>query len=256
MVDESAAPAEAASAGEEIDLSSEWDDAITIEADDTPPAAVEEPVEVAQAAPHTPKLSDARVDETVEEIRFYLGHSMPEQALAALAKLQTLTRDQAKIAELRAEIEAATQPADEIAVEAEPVVEEITAEDVPSIEVVEEPPVAVEPEPAPEPEPAVEEIPVVAQAPAEPEPQPEPVHEPAPVAHEPEPEPQPAVLKDFVSDLESSLGDTFLPGAVAHPERCTPDRSLTPRLAPLQRQPLQYSGSLLPTSKLLSAKIS
>jgi tetratricopeptide (TPR) repeat protein len=212
VVDESgaAAPAEAASAGEEIDLSSEWDDAITIEADDTPSTAVEEPVEVAQTAPHTAAVSDVRVDETVEEIRFYVGHSMPEQALAALAKLQALTHDRAKIDELRAEIDAAMQPAEEVAVEAEPVVEEITAEDVPSIEVVEEAPIAVEPEP----EPAVEEIPVVAEAPVEPEPQPEPVHKPVPVAHEPEP--QPAVLKEFVSDLESSLGDTFLPGAVPH----------------------------------------
>jgi len=219
VVDESAAPApaEAASAGEEIDLSSEWDDAITIEADDTPSTAAEEPVEVAQAAPKAAEVPDARVDETVEEIRFYVGHRMPEQALAALAKLQTLTHDQAKIDELRAEVDAAMQPAEEVAVEAEPVVEEITAEDVPSIEVVEEAPVAVEP--APEPEPEVEEIPVAAaEALPEPEPQPEPVHEPAPVAHEPEPEPQPAVLKEFVSDLESSLGDTFLPGAVPHPE--------------------------------------
>jgi tetratricopeptide (TPR) repeat protein len=217
VVDESgtAAPAEAASTGEEIDLSSEWDDAITIESDDTPSTA-EEPVEVAQAAPETTEASDARVDETVEEIRFYVGHGMPEQALAALAKLQTLTHDQAKIDELRSEIDAAMQPAEEVAVEAEPVVEEITAEDVPSIEVDEEAPVSAEQEPAPEPEPAVEEIPVVAEAPVEPEPQPEPVHEPAPVAHEPEPEPQPAVLKEFVSDLESSLGDTFLPGAVPH----------------------------------------
>ena len=217
VVDESAAaePAESASGGEEIDLSSEWDDAITIEADDAPPAAVEEPVEVAHAAPDTVAVSDVRVDETVEEIRFYVGHGMPEQALAALAKLQTLTHDQAKIDELRAEIDAAMQPDEEVAVEAEPVVEEITAEDVPSIEVIEEAPVAVEQEPAPEPEPS-EEIPVVAEAPVEPEPQPEPVHEPVPVAHEPEPEPQPAVLKEFVSDLESSLGDTFLPGAVAH----------------------------------------
>ena len=216
VVDESAtaAPAEAASGGEEIDLSSEWDDAITIEADDTPSTAVEEPVEVAQA-PDTAAVSDARVDETVEEIRFYVGHGMPEQALAALAKLQTQTHDHAKIDELRAEIDAAMQPA-EAAVEAEPVVEEITAEDVPSIEVVEEAPVAIEPEPASEPEPAAEEIPVVAEAPVESEPQPEPVHEPAPVAHEPGPEPQPAVLKEFVSDLESSLGDTFLPGAVPH----------------------------------------
>jgi pilus assembly protein FimV len=218
VVDEStpAAPAEAAAAGEEIDLSSEWDDAITIEADDAPPVAVEEPVEVGETAAKTAEVSDVRVDETVEEIRFYVGHGMPEQALAALAKLQTLTHDKAKIDELQAEIDAAMQPAEEVAVEAEPVMEELTAEDVPSIEVAEEASVAVEEEPAPEPEPEVEEIPVVAQAPAPPKPKREPVHEPAPVVHEPEPEPQPAVLKEFVNDLESSLGETFLPGAVPH----------------------------------------
>src|SRR5579864_1210416 len=180
VVDESAAeaPAEAASAGEEIDLSSEWDDAITIEADDEPPATVEEPVEVAKAAAATVEVSDVRVDETVEEIHFYVGHGMPEQALAALAKLQTLTRDQAKIDELRAEIDAAMQP-QEAAVEAEPVMEELTAEDVPSIEVMaEEAPVAVEPEPVPEPEPVVEEIPVVAQAPVQAKPRREPGPEP------------------------------------------------------------------------------
>jgi pilus assembly protein FimV len=211
VVDESAVAAPAA-AGEEIDLSSEWDDAITMEADDAPPAAVEEPVEVAETAPETVEGSDVRVDETVEEIRFYVGHSMPEQALAALAKLQTLTHDKAKIDELRAEIDAAMQPAEEVAVEAEPVMEELTAEDVPSIEVDEEAPVAVEEEPAPEPEPVVEEIPVVAEAPVQAKPQ----RESAPMVHEPEPEPQPAVLKEFVSDLESSLGETFLPGAVPH----------------------------------------
>jgi pilus assembly protein FimV len=238
VMDESAAaPAEAASAGEEIDLSSEWDDAITIEADDAPPATVEEPVEVAKAAPATAKVSDIRVDETVEEIRFYVGHSMPEQALAALAKLQTLTRDQAKIDELRAEIDAAMPPAEEVAVEAEPVVEELTAEDVPSIEVKEEAPVAVEEEPVPEPEPVVEEIPVVAQAPVRPKPQLEPVHEPAAMVHEPEPEAQPAVLKEFVSDLESSLGDTFLPGAVPHEPPPAPAAQAKPSVAAGQPAP-------------------
>jgi len=238
VMDESAAaPAEAASAGEEIDLSSEWDDAITIEADDAPPATVEEPVEVAKAAPATAKVSDIRVDETVEEIRFYVGHSMPEQALAALAKLQTLTRDQAKIDELRAEIDAAMPPAEEVAVEAEPVVEELTAEDVPSIEVEEEAPVAVEEEPVPEPEPVVEEIPVVVQAPVRPKPQLEPVHEPAAMVHEPEPEAQPAVLKEFVSDLESSLGDTFLPGAVPHEPPPAPAAQAKPSVAAGQPAP-------------------
>jgi pilus assembly protein FimV len=90
----------------------------------------------------------------------------------------------------------------------------------------------------PEPEP-VEEAPIVAEAPTEPEPpvakpapvlakpapvtpKPAPVAPkpaPAPVVHEPEtePEPQPAVLKEFVTDLESSLGDGFLPGTVTKP---------------------------------------
>ncbi len=256
-VDESAIPVvEAAAAPEEIDLSSEWDDAITIETDDAPPAAIEETTEaevepvatVEEAA--TEAAEDPRVAETVEEIRFYVGHSMAAQALAALAKLQTLTRDQAKIDELRAEVDAAMQPAEELASEAEPTIEEITAEDVPSADVAaEEAPVAaveVEQPAAVEPEPvAVEEIPVeeaVAEAEPEREPEPEPpsrpvihkplirkppahrpeVHQPAAVAQEPEPAARPAALQEFVSDLESSLGEEFLPGAVAQKPAAAP----------------------------------
>ncbi len=143
VVDESAEPAaEAAAAPEEIDLSSEWDDAVTIETDDAPPAAIEEPAEaesepvaaIEEPAAEEP-AEDPRVSETVEEIRFYVGHGMAAQALAALAKLQTLTHDQAKIDELRAEVDAAMQPAEELTADAEPAIEEITVEDVPSAEV-------------------------------------------------------------------------------------------------------------------------
>ena len=221
IVEEASEPAAEATAAssEEIDLSSEWDDTITVEADDTPPAATEEPAkkEVKVAAAPKPGGEDPRVAETVEEIQFYLGHSMPEQALAALAKLQTLTRDQAKIDALRAEIDAAMASDEEVQVEAEPVMEELTAEDVPSAETATaEEPVAVEEVPlAVEPEPVVEEIPV-AEAVPEPEPQPEP--EVVAAAPAPEAEPQhPGVLKEFVTDLESSLGDGFLPGTVAKP---------------------------------------
>ena len=252
VVDESAAaaPVESAAASEEIDLSSEWDDAITIEADDAPAAAVEEPAAEPVAVEHTaadvPEPADPRVEETVEEIRFYVGHSMPEQALAALAKLQTFTRDQAKIDELRTEIDAAMQPAEEAVVEAEPVMEELTAEDIPSTEVDDEIPVAVEEAPVVvEPEPVVEEIPVVAEAAPEPEPEPEPepIHQrktvarqPAPVVREPEPQVHAGVLKDFVSDLETSLGDGFLPGTVAGPTQTqpVPVAQTAPRVAPTQ----------------------
>jgi len=222
VVDESSE----AAASAEIDLSSEWDDSVTVEADEpaiesadaavevevpeeTPEEAVAE-VEAATAVAHHDASESNKADEAVEEIRFYLAHSMPEQAMAALAKLQTLTRDKAKIAELRAEVEAATALAaeEEIAVAAEPVVEELTADDIPAVEAVDEAPAAIEPEPTAEPEAAVEEIPVVAEA------------APEPVVAEAEPEPEPATpaaLKDFVSDLESSLGEGFLPGAVAKP---------------------------------------
>jgi tetratricopeptide (TPR) repeat protein len=305
VVDESGASSEAAAAPGEIDLSSEWDDSITVEDADAPAA------ETAVGDQDVP--DSGKVDETIEEIRFYLGHGMPEQAMAALAKLQTLTRDQDKIAQLRAEVEAATaQRADE-EVAVEPVVEELSADDIPTIEVetddvsvdetpaaaeepaveemevVESEPDVVEPEVvapksvapkvaaarpaaqkpaasrpvapkpvapkpiapkvvAPEP-PVVEEIPVVAEAAVEAEPEPT-IHEPAahtpvvpqapvrqapvrqatvhqavvhqavvhpPVVHEAEPEPQSGVLKEFVSDLETSLGDSFLPGTVSKP---------------------------------------
>lgn len=214
--DSAAAPAEPAADASEIDLSSEWDDAVTVEAE-APEAEVAE-VEVADVSGHEP--DSAKTEETIEEIRFYLANGMPEQAMAALAKLQTLTRDQNLLAELRSEVEAAAQQASEeveVEVETEPVVEELTADDIPTIEVAadeapaaepaveEEEQVAAEPVAPPE-----EELAVVAEAAApEPEPEPEPVASEAAAA--------PGVLKEFVSDLESSLGKDFAPGTVAKP---------------------------------------
>jgi pilus assembly protein FimV len=223
VVDESsAASAEPEVASEEIDLSSEWDDSVTVETD-TPAEEVAE-VETATAGEPEPAES-SKVDESIEEIRFYLDHSMPAQAMAALAKLQTLAPEHAQLAELRAEVEAASQAAaeEEAPAEVEPVVEELTADDIPTIEVVDEAPVAIE-EPAqvePEP-PAVEEIPVVAEASAEPE---------------PAPEPEPSVLKEFVTDLESTLGDSFLPGTVAKPEPA-PAAHAEPAVADAQPAPV------------------
>ncbi len=263
VVDESALEAEVATAGnEEIDLSTEWDDAITVETDspvaELPVVEAEtvEPVDVqathpqrvepehAVVAKHHDSAHKAKIDDTIEEIRFYLGHSMSEQAMAALAKLQTLNPDHAELPELRAEVEAAVLKAAAEEDELVPAVEELSAEDIAPAEVVDEVPAAIE-KPAPvEPEPVVvEETPVVAEAPVEPEPvavvpppavpQPEPVppvlHQPVahhPVVHAPVQEsapevvaqPEPSVLKDFVNDLESSLGSEFLPGTVTKTE--------------------------------------
>jgi tetratricopeptide (TPR) repeat protein len=238
VVDESDSAEAAASS--EIDLSSEWDDTVSVEADEPAAEAAPVPAEVeAASAAGSHELSGSgKIDETVEEIRFYIAHGMPEQAMAALAKLQTLSGNRAQLAELRAEVEAAMKPAEEEAPAAEPVVEELAAEDIPSIDVdvEDETPAPVEATPALEPEVAVveeapveeiavEEVPAaeiaVEEIPAEEipvaaaEPEPEPV--PVAAAPEPEPEAEPGVLKDFVTDLESSLGEGFLPGTVAKP---------------------------------------
>ena len=253
---------EVASDTEEIDLSSEWDGDITVEAE-TSAEETPETAPVAAAEPEPVELSKA--DETIEEIRFYLDHSMAAQAMAALAKLQTQAPHHAMLAELRAEVDAATlAAAEEEAATVEPVVEELSADDIPSVEVVEETPVAVEEaaaiEPEPEP-PAVQEIPAVAEVSVEPEPVPPvpepiakveqvPVATPAPVplaAAEPEPETHAGGLKDFVTDLESSLGDSFLPGTVAQPAQpeIAPVVGSQPEPAVAETQPAAVLGEFV-----------
>ena len=222
VVDESSATESqpAAASPSEIDLSSEWNDAITVETDDVAVEAAAAEIGSASAGDAVPE-SD-KTDATVDEIRFYISQRMLPQAMAALAKLQTLTSDQAKLDELRAEVEAAAQPSEEeTAAVAEPEFEELTAEDIPTLEVeleelpVDKAPVAVAPAteepitatPAVTAPAVAKEIPVAAKLPVE--------AQPAAVAHASEPahqlEPQTGALKEFVSELETSIGDGRVP---------------------------------------------
>ena len=259
------ATAESSPAPAEIDLSSEWDDSITIELDETPADITEievtdvaDPHDIPSADLEQTHLAEAGVEEisreektpgvdesektaeVIEEIRFYVEHGMPEQASAALKRLETLTHDQSIVSALKAEVEAASQQSVE-----EPTVEAI---DVPAIEAVEEPvtePVAEavespavdavaeftvdepsdfavdEVSPALQQAPVVEErIPEPPPAPIPPTPAPPALRDKQAAAKSPITEvpvaPAPGVLHEFVSDLESSLGETFLPGAVPH----------------------------------------
>src|SRR5262249_53232763 len=97
--EESATPAD-------IDLS-QWEDAVTVQADDAP--AVPE-IEVSDAVGEHEVPSNA-VEEKIEEIRFYISQGMPEQASAALARLQTLTNDKATLTAIRSEVDAAIEAA-------------------------------------------------------------------------------------------------------------------------------------------------
>jgi pilus assembly protein FimV len=143
---------------QEIDLSDEWDGGASKAS-----AAPVAPSEAAQVPVSETEDNAAVIAETVEEIRFYLAHSMGEQARDAMAKLEKLTDDKAQLSAMRQEIEAASAqpPAPS---------EEISVEPVDSFV---------------EPEPTESAVPSAASS-------------------------EPGVLGEFVNDLESSLGDSFL----------------------------------------------
>ena len=253
-VAESADPAE-------IDLSSEWDDSVVVEADAPAAEAAEAEITDAVGAHELPadEVDEAKAAETVEEIRFYLEHGMPEQASTAFEKLQTVTNNEAILSAMEAEIQAAAQPAPAAEPAAEEEVapaeaataitvdepsEEITIEEAPTVieetPVVEESPAVVEEAPPPPPvSPAKRAAPPVWHAkPAAPKPV-----VPKPVAAEPPVAPPPAVLQEFVSDLESSLGDSFLPGTIsreAEPAAGHASAHAKPELEPI--------GNAAPTS--------
>ncbi len=215
------------SAPPEIDLSSEWDDSLTIDLD-APPSPVEAPEAVSAAVQKSaPQNADPeKTNETVDEIRFYLEHGMPEQASAAFEKLQTLTTDETILSALESEINSAAQQPE--VVEEVSTVESISefASEEPAAEfAVDEVPAAADHISAPEiPVSEIEvtrtlvsevhpEVPVAEIA--SPEIEAAQLHQPP--AHElPVVAPPEGVLQEFVSDLESSLGDSFLPGAVVH----------------------------------------
>jgi tetratricopeptide (TPR) repeat protein len=246
----------------EIDLSSEWDDSITIESDI--PSAESAEIEIADsvgdhdlpaAKIHLKKhgegqLDEAKATETVEEIRFYLEHGMPEQAAAAFEKLQTITTDETILSAIEAEIQATSQ-------------QPAAAEEVSTVESVSE--FTID-EPTVEPSAgfAIEEIPVAAdQSPAVVEPISPEAHVPAADLHAPpalhaepaaiEPpvtEPPPGVLQEFVSDLESSLGEGFLPGTISHEAQPAVEHASAQASKPEQNaQPeLEPIGNAKPTS--------
>jgi pilus assembly protein FimV len=231
---------------DEIDLSAEWDGELTAEAEAAPaedavaedPAGTEDAIPVAGGDP---------VAETIEEIRFYLEHSMVDQARTAYTKLETLTDDPEKLAGMLSEVMAATGEAQVTEEAAAPPEDEFTAEiEAPAEQYAdpaeEEPASAIQefaadlesslpPEPGVGPEASEfeQEVEITAHAGTDPglvshldfmssvDP---PAAAPAAETHQGEvvaaEESHPGALDEFVADLESSLGDGFLqePGVV------------------------------------------
>jgi pilus assembly protein FimV len=224
----------------EIDLSSEWDDTLTVEADSPEaPAAEAESTEAAQLS----TLSDEKIEGVIDEIRFYFAQGLPEQAWAALAKLQTQAPDDARVDQIREELEAAAQNAAETDASSVESVEEITVDDIPAAEVQESEDSALEIVEAETPEPVVKATPA---PPQKKQPAPKPVAKPAPEIEEP----APAVLQEFVSDLESSLGEESLPPTVVKPaispQIARKARAPEPELAPVAHSEPVVAGQQAP----------
>ena len=146
------------------DLSAEWEDDLTVEASASPAVETGGSQEFEVSVDESADLTQA-ISEGVEETRFYVEHSMLDQARAALTKLAALTSDSTILDTLREEIQAA---ADRSLADHQ-------------IEVASSEAFAVEPE----------EITVEADS--------------SPASED--------AIGSFVADLESSLGDGFLPEA-------------------------------------------
>jgi len=217
-----AAPSDSES---EIDISDEWEGEL---AEDETPAQT---ASVAEQAPADDKV----IEETIEEFRFYLSQTMVEQAREILAKLEQMNLSSEKLAELHDEIQAAGKHE----APAEPTVEEISVEEIPSAsaeeEVSKEAAVSEPEEPKPsELEEFVSDLDASLGDEFLPKPSkvvPQPAHgleEVAQASHKPQGS---GVLKEFVSDLEASLGDTFLPQAPLPVEPVPPAAQPQPLVA-------------------------
>ncbi len=216
------------------DLSSEWEQDFAVEVE---PATAEEnapreEVAAASAVDHAEQLSapEAEVrepepekaeasapagpnlDEAIEEVRFYLGQGMTQQADDLLAKLEALAPGAAELAVLRLGVDSAKQIAQPEA-EAEVAVDEPAA--------AEEAPIVAEPsrQPWPSERPVLQQMVseiedslgdgFLAESPAVEE---EPQSQPPEVAQEdvaPAAQFRAGTLDEFVSDLEASLGNDF-----------------------------------------------
>ena len=201
-------------------------DAAPVAAHEKGVTPAQEEVPVATAPPN--------LEEAVEEVRFYIGQGMTEQAESILERLEGIAPGAPELSVLRHGIESAKQLAHAPASESPVSIDESEIVPPPAVveEVVEPAPAAQVVEPAPpaqvpaQPQPWPSQRPVI-DAPApevEPPlgenlgPAPVPVqHAPAPVPAQPSSKFAPGTLDEFVADLEASLGNDFIVEAAPAP---------------------------------------
>jgi tetratricopeptide (TPR) repeat protein len=119
----------------EQDLSSQWEEELSVESSSAP--AAETPVEEVELNAGDDAALAQALAEAVEETRFYVEHAMLDQARAALTKVEALTSDSTIIDGLQRQIEAAAAVPASTEEEVEVTSDSIDAEDVPTFDVSE-----------------------------------------------------------------------------------------------------------------------
>jgi pilus assembly protein FimV len=183
----------------EIDLSAEWEGSFSDEPEATS-APQEDAVEVTATGEEENPADSEAIKEVVEEVRFYLSNGMHEEARTAYTKLERLKPEPSLLSALHDQIEAGSAKSPTLEAEA---IEEISVADIPAVHEEEVSPV---------------------------------------------PEPKAGVLDALVSDLESSLGDGFLPQTVAH--EVAPEPEPEPQVAELTAAAAEHQSEHQPGGKL------
>jgi tetratricopeptide (TPR) repeat protein len=224
------------------DLSHDWEQDLHVAA---PQVADMSAAEVSGEAKHSDTQAKSAtagpsLEESVEEVQFYLGQGMTGQAEELLAKLEAMAPESPEVEVLRLAVESAKQAVAPAEPELEISIEEPLAAEAPYA--AEQPaaaaPVPVPastpiPTPIPTPQPWPQERPVLHQMVSEIEQSlgEDFLAEPKKAAAAPRTEPEPETvtakgeefrsgsLDDFVSDLEASLGGDSLPDATAQPAK-------------------------------------
>jgi tetratricopeptide (TPR) repeat protein len=117
----------------EQDLSSQWEEELSVESSSAAPIGTSSREIEADAVDHA-GLAQA-LAEAVEETRFYVEHAMLDQARAALTKVKALTSDSTIIDGLRSEIEAAAVAPAAAEDEVEVSSDSVDAEEIPTFEI-------------------------------------------------------------------------------------------------------------------------
>jgi pilus assembly protein FimV len=223
-------PAPSAETSADAESAGDWEEDFAIEVPHTADTsdAAHLPAHEQNAAPAAEEVAAAdappNLEESIEEVRFYIGQGMTEQAQSILEKLEAIAPGAPELSVLRHGLDSAKQRSQPSVSEAPVSIDESEIIPPPAavVEQVVEPPAAhaaAQPQPwpsqrpvfntpAPEVEPLRENL----------DPLPEPVQQMAPPAPaQAASKFAPGTLDEFVADLEASLGNDFIVEATPVP---------------------------------------